>query len=155
MATDPEPSRLSPEALHLLDHVLDAIIPPADDGPQPGAGALGLAEILQRTQPAAVPALAEGLAALREHMAERVLPDFSALPAEEQRALLEQTGQEQPRFLPALLFQTYTTYYQQPAVLEALGLEGRPPYPLGYTLETGDLDLLEPVRERPPLYRRA
>ena len=47
MATDPEPSRLSPEALHLLDHVLDAIIPPADDGPQPGAGALGLAEIRQ------------------------------------------------------------------------------------------------------------
>ena len=52
-----------------------------------------------------------------------------------------------------VLFQTYAGYYQNPAVLEALGLEGRPPHPKGYEIGPDDPQLLDPVRARAPFYR--
>ena len=46
-------------------------------------------------------------------------------------------------------------YYRDDRVLRSLGLEPRPPYPKGHVLEDGDWSLLEPVRARPPFWRRA
>ena len=48
---------------------------------------------------------------------------------------------------------TYTGYYQHPRVLEALGLETRPPHPTGYPTIEGDLTLLDAVRGRARMYR--
>jgi hypothetical protein len=45
-------------------------------------------------------------------------------------------------------------YYRDDRVVRSLGLEPRPPYPKGHVLEDGDWSLLDPVRERPPLWRR-
>lgn len=154
MASLPLPTRLSRERFDLFVGVLDAIIPPGEGGDLPGAGELGLGETLQRKAPELVPVLVEGLDALHEEMANRQVADFGGLAEPEKRSLLEHLGSQQPAFLPAVLFQAYTRYYQHPRVLSALGLEARPPYPLGYELEGGDLSLLDPVRERPPLYRR-
>jgi hypothetical protein len=38
--------------------------------------------------------------------------------------------------------------------VRSLGLEPRPPYPKGHVLEDGDWSLLDPVRARPPMWRR-
>jgi hypothetical protein len=46
-------------------------------------------------------------------------------------------------------------YYRDDRVVRSLGLEPRPPYPKGYVLEDGDWSLLDPVRARPPMWRRA
>ena len=46
-------------------------------------------------------------------------------------------------------------YYRDDRVVRSLGLEPRPPYPKGHVLEDGDWALLDPVRARPPLWRRA
>ena len=46
-------------------------------------------------------------------------------------------------------------YYRDDRVVRSLGLEPRPPYPLGHVLEDGDWSLLDPVRARPPMWRRA
>jgi hypothetical protein len=46
-------------------------------------------------------------------------------------------------------------YYRDDRVVLSLGLEPRPPYPKGHVLEDGDWSLLEPVRARPPMWRRA
>ena len=46
-------------------------------------------------------------------------------------------------------------YYRDDRVVRSLGLEPRPPYPKGHELEDGDWSLLDPVRERPPFWRRA
>ena len=46
-------------------------------------------------------------------------------------------------------------YYRDDRVLRSLGLELRPPFPKGHTLEQGDWSLLEPVKARPPMWRRA
>jgi hypothetical protein len=47
------------------------------------------------------------------------------------------------------------TYYRDDRVVRSLGLEPRPPFPKGHVLEDGDWSLLDPVRARPPLWRRA
>jgi hypothetical protein len=45
-------------------------------------------------------------------------------------------------------------YYRDDRIVRSLGLEARPPYPRGHVLEEGDWSLLDPVRARPPLWRR-
>jgi hypothetical protein len=46
-------------------------------------------------------------------------------------------------------------YYRDDRVVRSLGLEPRPPFPLGHTLEQGDWSLLDPVRKRARLWRDA
>jgi hypothetical protein len=46
-------------------------------------------------------------------------------------------------------------YYRDDRVIRSLGLEPRPPYPKGHVLEDGDWSLLDPVRKRPLMWRRA
>jgi hypothetical protein len=46
-------------------------------------------------------------------------------------------------------------YYRDDRVVRSLGLEPRPPFPLGHTLEQGDWSLLDPVKKRPKLWRDA
>jgi len=46
-------------------------------------------------------------------------------------------------------------YYRDDRVVRSLGLEPRPPFPRGHTLEQGDWSLLDPVRARPQLWRDA
>jgi hypothetical protein len=46
-------------------------------------------------------------------------------------------------------------YYRDDRVLRSLNLELRPPFPKGYALEQGDWSLLEPVKARPTMWRRA
>jgi len=45
-------------------------------------------------------------------------------------------------------------YYRDDRVVRSLGLELRPPFPKGYTLEQGDWSLLDPVKGRPSMWRR-
>jgi len=44
-------------------------------------------------------------------------------------------------------------YYRDDRVLLSLGVEPRPPFPQGHTLEQGDWSLLDAVRGRPQLWR--
>jgi hypothetical protein len=67
--------------------------------------------------------------------------------------VLNEIATTEPGFLPGLIFHTYAGYYQNGRVMEALGLEPRPPHPAGYEMEPGDLTLLEAVRRRPRMYR--
>jgi len=46
-------------------------------------------------------------------------------------------------------------YYRDDRVLRSLNLELRPPFPKGYSLEQGDWSLLDPVRARPSMWRKA
>lgn len=57
----------------------------------------------------------------------------------------------------AELIQTLTVqcYYRDARVMRALNIDVRPPFPAGYTQEPNDLSLLDPVRDRGELFRRA
>ncbi len=147
--------RLAADAKRVLSSVLDQLIPERLDVELPGAGELGVGEVVIRAQGDALPALKAVLCELDAQATSGGAADFSALPHEERAALLAEVDAANPGFLPGLIFHAYTAYYQQPRVVEALGLEARPPYPKGYELEMGDLGLLDPVRERKGLYREA
>jgi hypothetical protein len=56
--------------------------------------------------------------------------------------------------LPAVLTRVILQcYYRDDRVVRSLGLEPRPPFPKGHTLEQGDWSLLDPVRMRPRMWR--
>ena len=149
--------RFSTDQQRGLQAVLDEIIPPSADGTRPGAGALGLAgfvdEALART-PELRPLIAAGLAAADELARRHGTEGFGSLPAAERRAALEELAATRPAFLPSLIFHAYVAYYQDARVMQALGMESRAPYPQGYEMPPNDLSLLDPVRERPKLYRK-
>jgi hypothetical protein len=45
-------------------------------------------------------------------------------------------------------------YYRDDRVMQSLGQEPRSPFPKGHVVEQGDYSLLDPVRARPPIWRR-
>jgi len=60
---------------------------------------------------------------------------------------------QNPIFFSELVRQTYNGYYTTPQVLRLIGTEGRPPQPLGYELEKGNLELLKKVQDRGQIWR--
>jgi hypothetical protein len=142
---------LSRDDQNRLADVLDLIIPASKDGRLPSAGSLRLAELVWDQGPDLRPGIREGLSTLYSLTRERGSESLTALSSEDRSLVLEAVATKHPFLMPGLVFHTYVHYYQQPEVVEALGLEARPPHPKGFELETGDLSLLDPVRDRGPL----
>ena len=140
---------LSTDQRALLAILLDELVPPSEDGRFPGAGALGLAarleEAAERT-PGLRRALGEALGML-------AACGFAALPRPERLLRLQALAQDAPAVFQTLLVHAYRDYYQHPRVVEALGLEPRPPFPKGFEVAPSDLTLLDPVRRRRKMYR--
>ena len=65
-------------------------------------------------------------------------------------AALQKTAPEAAAHLQVIVTQCY---YRDPRVLEAIGVEPRPPFPKGYEVGQGDFSLLDPVRARGPIWR--
>lgn len=158
MPTSPsDPPRFSDAERRALARALDEIIPARPDGRLPGAGALGLAEWVDRAL-CATPELramvAESLAALDANARARHGDAFDALDAAAQQALVVELSAGEHALPPVIMLQTYAGYYAHPRVIEALGLPPRPPHPEGYELAPSDLDaLLAPVRAQGKRYR--
>jgi len=142
---------LSDDLERTLASVLDEIIPPSTDGRLPGAAEIGLARYIEQAVPK-MPELwlmiVQGLAELDDLAATRHGRRFAELSRPERVALLNEQS-----FVLALSLHAYVGYYQHPRVVEALGLDPRPPHPKGYQMEPNNLTLLDAVRRRPKLYR--
>jgi len=80
------------------------------------------------------------------------LADIGPVRREAVAAELRATGGAAVATLIRVVLQCY---YRDDRVVRSLGLEPRPPYPKGHVLEDGDWSLLDPVRARPPMWRRA
>lgn len=55
------------------------------------------------------------------------------------------------RTLHAIILQCY---YRDDRVMQSLGMAPRSPFPEGFDVEQGDWSLLEPVKQRGPIYRQ-
>jgi hypothetical protein len=130
----------------LLDMILDTLIPASPDGAMPAAGSLGLADVVRAETAGARDIVSAGLAEAEER-------GFADRDLDGRIAVLREIESSHPAFVPTLLVPTCIAYYQHPDVLVGLGMEPRPPHPKGYELESGNLDALERVRGRGPLYR--
>jgi hypothetical protein len=147
---------LSGDELRTLACVLDLLIPPSSDGRMPGAGEVGIGariDQLAQRDPGLRAVVVAGVAALDALARASGASGFAALAGAARLAALHEIATGEPGFVPSLIFHTYAGYYQEGRVLEGLGLDPRPPFPIGHQLEPFDETLLDPVRRRAKLYR--
>ena len=155
LRTPPDAPALTDTQAAVLALVLDLIVPPSADGRLPGAAELGVAGYLATQAADVLPRLRQELDALETQCRERFAQGFCALAAAQRQALVDEIRGRDATFMSRLALETVTCYYQHDRVLEALGIETRPPYPQGFQVIAGDLGLLAPVRRRGKLYRDA
>jgi len=142
-----EDDQLSDDERAHLSAVLDRIIPPCPARGLPGAGELGVGDTIEaelRRNPQLRLVLEPGLAAYAALSRASTADDTDLMAAVQTAA---------PALVPTLLFHTYIAYYQHPRVTAQLGLHGRPPHPIGYSMDPSDLSILDPVRLRGQRYR--
>jgi hypothetical protein len=138
----------------LIRAALNRLVP-AGDG-FPGAGALDLLDHLDRS--ASVSGnrrmFVEGMRQIGLESERRHGKAFEDLSAAEQDAVLGHVESEHRAFFGALVSHVYQGYYSHPAVIRLLGLEARPPQPLGHTIAPFDPGTTRSMSQRSPLYRR-
>jgi hypothetical protein len=150
-------SALTDSERRALACVLDEIVPPSADGCLPGAGEAGVVAYIEaqtlRQSPELLPSIRQGLAAADALAREKGAASLADLAPETRREVLRELEASSP-LVASLTIATYLGYYQQPRVVEALGLGAEPPHPGGYEMEPNDLRLLDAVRRRGRLYRQ-
>ena len=119
-----------------LRAVLNLVIPA--DGHMPGAGDLDLwpAVVGPLSQDAAaLAALSAGLEAVRGAALARDPGGLAAISPADALDIVQPATADHPALMPTLARAVAMAYYQQPAVLAALGEPARPPFPEGFELE--------------------
>jgi len=144
------------EQARALAAVLDEIIPPGGRPELPGAGELGVVAYVEsalRQMPMLEPVIVQGLGALQDASRRLKSVGFAALSKPDRLEVLRELESVDAAFLPTVTFLAFAGYYHDGRVVEALGLEPRPPHPAGYEMPPNDFSLLDPVRRRKKLYR--
>ena len=142
---------LGEEQERTLNVLLNLFIPPSEDGKMPGAADVGFLAYIHNEN--ILPWIREGLINIIEESHNKYGKNFSSLSSSAQTQLIDKLRRRFLQFFNRLTTQVIQCYYQHDDVLEAIGLEARPPFPHGYLIEEGDLALLEPVYLRGKIYR--
>jgi hypothetical protein len=150
-------ARVFPASQHpLIKGVLNRLIPAG--GPFPGGGDVDLIDRLDEAASSPVATrrmFVEGFRHISVASERRHARGFEDLTAAEQDAVLRTVESEDRAFFEALLSHVYQTYYSHPAVIQLLGLEARPPQPLGHALPPFDAAITHSMSKRGALYRKA
>ena len=139
----------SEEQAALAADVLDQLVP-ARDG-FPGAGELGVGA----SDPGLGRLFNDGLAAIEAASHRAHSAAFADLADDQKVQVLRTVEAESPQIFAMLLRHTYAGYYSNPRIIELLGLEARPPQPLGFDLEPFDPGIVENARKRGKIWRDA
>jgi hypothetical protein len=89
-----------------------------------------------------------------DHLARLAGQPLAELDAAKREAVAKEFRSSGGAAAAALTRVVLQCYYRDDRVLRSLGLELRPPFPLGYPLEQGDWSLLDPVKARRSMWRR-
>ena len=135
----------------VLNTILNLIIPPSKDGKMPGATDVGFFTYINSEN--LFSWIKEGLQNIAEESHKKYNREFLVLNDFEQVELIESLRRQLFQYFNRLTTEVINCYYQHDHVLEALGLETRPPFPQGYNLGEWDITLLEPVYKRGKIYR--
>jgi len=94
------------------------------------------------------------LAALNELARQAHDVVFANLSADQRDSIATTFREEHADDAALIASVTAQCYYRDDRVMLSIGMEPRPPHPLGYVVEQGDWSLLDPVRGRDDLYRK-
>jgi len=147
MSTD---SPLTPGQIDDLRAIAGIIIPASMEFDVPGAGDPAIQADIVATLGRDTPLVRQALDAVAR-LAGLPLASLDPARREAVAAELRAMGGAAVAALTRVVLQCY---YRDDRVVRSLGLEPRPPYPKGHVLEDGDWSLLDPVRARPPIWRR-
>jgi hypothetical protein len=141
---------LSPDQIGDLRVIAGSMIPASDELDVPGADDPRIQADILATLDRDTQLVAEAL----DRLARIAGGPLAALdPAQRQAAAMELRAQGGAA-VATLTRVVLQCYYRDDRVVRSLGLELRAPYPKGHVLEDGDWSLLDPVRKRPPMWRR-
>ncbi len=156
MTTGETTRSFSKEQTALAAQVMDQLVPARDDFP--GAGELGVARHLDglaASDPALGRLFHDGLEAIESASRRTHSADFADLTSDRKDQVLRAVETGSPKFFAMLVRHTYAGYYSNPRVIELMGLEARPPQPLGFDLDPFDPTTVEHVKERGKIWRDA
>jgi hypothetical protein len=134
-----------------LRTVAAMIIPASDEYKVPGADDPAIQADILAT-------LGRDTALVRQaldHLARLAGQPLAALDAARRDAVAEEFRASGGAPAATLVRVVLQCYYRDDRVLRSLNLELRPHFPKGYALEQGDWSLLDPVKARPPTWRKA
>ncbi|MEZ5741498.1 MAG: gluconate 2-dehydrogenase subunit 3 family protein [Burkholderiaceae bacterium] len=137
-----------------LAALMNLMIPASRDGRMPAAASLGLYDDPRALPPAARAHLERGLDTLAARAESAHRKPVAELPDSDLNALVEALRADDRAFISALTLHTVARYLEHEQTMTALGLEPRPHWPKGHEVPQGDWDLLEPVRQRGPVWRK-
>ena len=134
-----------------LRRIAGIMIPPSDTFDVPGADDAAIFDDILRS----FGRDRDSVRAALTRLATQAGGAFTALDDARQEAIAESflaSGTPEVTTLGRVILQCY---YRDDRVVRSLGLEPRPPFPKGHTLEQGDWSLLDAVRDRPKMWRDA
>ncbi len=141
--------QLEPQEIRNLRSLAGTIIPASDIYHVPGAvGAAIFADILG--------SLARDHDDIRRALAQLAAlsgTPFADMHKPQRVAIAEKLRAAGGSALGSLVRVVLLCYYRDDRVMRSLGQETRPPFPKGHVVEQGDWSLLDPVRQRAPMYR--
>lgn len=142
---------LSPSESRDLRCVAGMMIPPSAEFGVPGADDETIFADIARSLGRDTADVRAALTSLRD-LAGGPLADLDEARRQDVASTFQARGGPAAMTLGRVILQCY---YRDDRVVRSLGLEPRPPFPLGHSLEQGDWSLLDPVRARPKLWRDA
>ena len=146
-------SPLAKEERETLQSLVGMMIPASEEYQVPGADDAQIFARILATPNETLGAVTSDLAALDQASMDQYGERFPALKDDQRMPLLMEFSVTHPMFILTLVGITMNCYYQDDRVLASLDMEARPPYPEGFIVEQGDWSLLEPVQQRPKMYR--
>ena len=146
-------SFFSDAQIELVTEVLNRIVPASEELPGAGEIAVNFLDEVVGGSPRLKRILHHGLSQIEVCAYRMYTKDFPSLSCEQMHAVLRQVEVDEGEFFDLLVRQTYNGYYTDPRIVELLGLEARPPQPLGHRVDQGNITLIESVKNRGIVYR--
>jgi hypothetical protein len=145
---------LNADERRCLSALADVIIPPSAAYGVPGAGDADIVQtIVGDARRRGLSRLRSALAALDALAMEATGTTFA--DAADRPAIGETFRRHHRADAEMIANLTAQCYYRDLRVMRSLGMEARPPHPKGYEIPEGDWSLLDPVRRKDALYRKA
>ena len=146
-------SFFSDAQIELAIQVLNRIIPANEVLPGAGEIAVNHLDEVVGASPRLKRIFGHGLSQIEVGAYQLYSQGFPSLTGEQMDGVLRRVEANEGEFFDLLVRQTYNGYYTDSRIVELLGLEARPPQPLGHRVDQGDITLIQNVKNRGIAYR--